>query len=91
MPLWSSEDKLMSQPLKTLDVLELFNPVDCRSLGIIRITLNDMNRGEVLEVIGNVFQQREIEPFMKKLGHPILQIEEQEGVVKIQIERQGRK
>jgi TusA-related sulfurtransferase len=81
----------MTQPIKTLDVRELFNPVDCRSLGVIRTTLNDMNRGEVLEVIGNVFQQREIEPLMKKLGHPILKAVEEEGLVKIQIERQGRK
>ncbi len=80
----------MSQPIKTLDVRDLFNPVDCRSLGIIRTTLRDMNRGEVLEVIGNVFQQREIEPFMKKLAHPILKIEEEGGLVKILIERQGK-
>ena len=80
----------MPEPVKTLDVRDLFNPVDCRSLGVIRTTLNDMKRGEVLEVVANVFQQREIEPLMKKLAHPILKIKEHEGLVKIRIERQGR-
>jgi TusA-related sulfurtransferase len=80
----------MPVPSKTLDVRDLFNPVDCRSLGVIRTTLSDMKRGEILEVVANVFQQREIEPLMKKLAHRVLKIEDQDGLVRIQIERYGR-
>ena len=47
-------------PSKKIDVLFLFNPVDCRSLGVVRMALEPMPKGEILEVTANHFQHREI-------------------------------
>jgi len=74
---------------QVLDVTSYFNPVDCRSLGIIRTHLAEMNRGEVLEVHGNRFQQREITAWTQKFKHPILKVEDEDGLVKIYIEKGG--
>ncbi len=76
---------------RVLDVTAYFNPIDCRSLGVIRTTLAQMQRGEVLEVHGNRFQQREIAAWTHKFKHPILKVEDDDGLVKIFIEKGGIK
>lgn len=75
---------------RVLNVTEYFNPIDCRSLGVIRTTLAEMKKGEVLQVLGNRFQQREIAAWTKKFAHTILRTEDEEGLVKIYIEKGGR-
>lgn len=74
---------------KVLNVTEYFNPIDCRSLGVIRTTLAPMEKGEILEVHGNRFQQREITAWTNKFKHPIVKIEDVDGLVKIFIEKGG--
>ena len=74
---------------RVLNVTDYFNPIDCRSLGVIRTTLAEMNRGEILQVLGNRFQQREIGAWTKKLSHRIVKTEDEEGLVKIFIEKGG--
>ena len=76
-------------PNKKIDVLFLFNPVDCRSLGVVRMALEPMARGEILEVTANGFQHREIEALMKKLKHRVVQVDEDDGQLKIYIEKHG--
>lgn len=74
---------------RILNVTEYFNPIDCRSLGVIRTTLAEMEKGEILEVHGNRFQNREITAWTRKFKHLILGVEDQEGLVKIYIEKGG--
>jgi TusA-related sulfurtransferase len=74
-----------------LNVTEYFNPIDCRSLGVIRTTLAGMEKGEILEVHGNRFQHREIAAWTNKFKHPIIKIEDVDGLVKIFIEKGGLK
>lgn len=76
---------------RLLNVTEYFNPIDCRSLGVIRATLAEMEKGKVLEVHGNRFQQREIAAWTKKFHHPIVGVEDIDGLVKIFIEKGGLK
>lgn len=72
---------------KTLNVLGLFNPVDCRSLGVIKEVIEPMAEGAVLEVQGNHFQQREIRAWAKKFAHAIIHEEDDEGLVKMFLKR----
>ncbi len=78
-------------PSKKIDVLFLFNPVDCRSLGVVRMALEPMAKGEILEVTANAFQHREIEALMKKLKHRVVEIVDEVGQLKIYIEKHGLK
>jgi len=80
---------LSDETIHVLDVTTYFNPIDCRSLGIIRTTLSELQRGEILEVLGNRFQQREIAAWTKKFRHPIVREEDIEGLVKIYIRKEG--
>jgi TusA-related sulfurtransferase len=75
---------------RVLNVTDYFNPIDCRSLGVIRTVLAEMERGEVLQVLGNRFQQREIAAWTKKFAHKIVKTEDDDGLVKIYIEKGGR-
>ncbi len=70
---------------KTLDVRGLFNPIDCRSLGVIKLALQDMRPGQVLEVLANRFQQREIQAWVKKFSHRLLHEVDEQGLVRIYI------
>ena len=72
---------------KTLNVLSLFNPVDCRSLGVIKEVIEPMAAGAVLEVQGNHFQRREIHAWAKKFGHAIIHEEDDGGLVKMFLKR----
>jgi len=74
---------------RVLNVTDYFNPIDCRSLGIIRTTLMEMRKGEILQVMGNRFQQREIAAWTRKFSHRIVKIEDDDGLVKIYIEKGG--
>ncbi len=82
---------MVGMAARTLNVTEYFNPIDCRSLGVIRTTLAEMEKGEVLEVHGNRFQYREITAWTHKFRHPILKMEDIDGLVKIYIEKGGLK
>lgn len=75
---------------RSIDVRDLFNPVDCRSLGVIRTELASMQRGEILEVKANRFQSREIEAWTRKFAHRIVRITDDAGLVKVYIEKGGR-
>lgn len=72
---------------RTLNVLDLFNPVDCRSLGVIKEIIEPMAPGSVLEVQGNRFQQREIHAWAKKFGHDVIHEEDDGGLVKMFLKR----
>ena len=72
---------------KTLNVLSLFNPIDCRSLGVIKEIIEPMAEDSVLEVQGNRFQQREIHAWAKKFGHAIVHEEDDQGLVKMYLKR----
>jgi TusA-related sulfurtransferase len=48
-----------------------------------------MEKGEVLEVHGNRFQHREITAWTNKFKHPIVKVEDIDGLVKIFIEKGG--
>lgn len=61
--------------LRTLDVRAEFNPIDCRSLGMIRQELREMPKGSVLLVLANGFQQREIQAWCGKVKQEIVSIE----------------
>lgn len=65
--------------------------MDCRSLGVIRTTLESMAKGEILEVTANGFQHREIEALMKKLKHRVIEIVDEVGQLRIYIEKHGLK
>lgn len=73
-----------------MDVLSLFNPVDCKSIGQIRLELAEIERGQILEVICNRFQHREIEAWTRKFGHQIMEIEDHDGRLSLYIEKGGR-
>jgi TusA-related sulfurtransferase len=70
---------------KTLDVIAFFNPVDCRSLGVIKDEMQDMAPGEVIEVTANRFQRREIHAWSKKFEHRIVEERDDQGCVRIWI------
>lgn len=72
---------------RLIEVTGLFNPVDCQSLGVIRTTLKTMEEGEVLTVICNRFQQREIASWAKKFRHHLLTVEDIEGQVTLKIRK----
>jgi TusA-related sulfurtransferase len=74
-----------------LNVTGYFNPVDCRSLGVIRTTLAPMDSGEILEVIANRFQSREIQSWTRKFRHEIVSVHDVEGQVTIMIKKDGLK
>lgn len=66
--------------LRTLDVRVEFNPIDCRSLGMIRQELKEMPKGSVLLVLTNGFQQREIQAWCGKVKQTIVSIESDDSV-----------
>ena len=72
---------------KTLDARAFFNPIDCRSLDVIREELKTMKEGEILEIYANLFQQREIEAWAKKFRHPILSATSHEGLVTLHLQK----
>lgn len=74
---------------RVLDVTAYFNPINCQSLGVIRATLAEMEKGKILEVHGNRFQHREITAWTKKFKHSIVGVEDIDGLVKIYIEKGG--
>lgn len=74
-----------------LNVTGYFNPVDCRSLGVVRTTLATMNSGEILEVVANRFQSREIQSWSKKFRHEIVSIDDLDGQVRLKIRKGGMK
>jgi TusA-related sulfurtransferase len=82
-----SSDVLRAE--KTLDVRGLFNPIDCRSLGVIKLALADLHPGQVLEVLANRFQQREIQAWVKKFSHRLLREVDEQGLVRLYIEKGG--
>ena len=77
----------MPTAIRTLDLRSLFNPVDCRSIGVIRDALGEIAPGAVLEVICNRFQEREIAAWCRKFSHPILERQDEEGRVRLWIQR----
>lgn len=72
---------------RTLDARAFFNPIDCRSLDVIREELKSMEAGQVLEIHANSFQKREIESWAKKFQHPILSVAENEGLVILHLQK----
>ncbi len=74
-----------------LNVTAYFNPVDCRSLGVIRTTLAPMESGELLEVVANRFQSREIHSWTRKFHHEIVSVRDVEGQVTLLIKKDGLK
>ena len=72
-----------------LDVTSYFNPVDCKSLGILRTTLSRMAPGECLGVVCNRFQYREISAWTKKFRHEILSAVDQDGRVVLCVKKGG--
>ena len=72
---------------RTLDARQFFNPIDCRSLDVIREELKTMAVGQVLEIFANLFQKREIESWAKKFQHPILSAEDNEGLVTLYLQK----
>ncbi len=72
---------------RVLDVTSYFNPIDCRSLGVIRVCLSEMQSGQVLEVHGNRFQQREIAAWTRKFKHAIVNTIDEAGLVRIFIQK----
>ncbi len=68
---------------KKLDVIAFFNPIDCRSLGVIKDEMKDMAVGEIIEITANRFQQREIHAWSKKFDHQILEEHDDQGRVHI--------
>ena len=77
----------MAKVDRTLDARAFFNPIDCRSLDVIREELKTMEEGQVLEIFANLFQKREIESWAKKFQHPILSINNNEGLVTIHLQK----
>lgn len=77
--------------LRTLDVRAEFNPIDCRSLGMIRQELKEMPKGSVLLVLANAFQQREIQAWCGKVKQQIVSIESDAGadLKRIYVENRG--
>jgi len=72
---------------RILDARAFFNPIDCRSLDVIREELKTMEVGQVLEILANLFQKREIESWAKKFQHPILSAEDNDGLVTIYLQK----
>ena len=72
---------------KTLDARTFFNPIDCRSLDVIREELKTMEEGQILEIYANAFQKREIEVWAKKFQHPILLATDKEGLVTMHLQK----
>ncbi len=77
----------VAKPDKTLDARAFFNPIDCRSLDVIREELKTMAVGNVLEIYANAFQKREIESWAKKFRHPILSVTDNEGLITIHLQK----
>ncbi len=76
---------------RSVDVRGLFNPVDCRSLGVIRTELASMRRGQILEVKANKFQLYEVQAWTRKFSHAIVNVIDEEGLVTIYIEKEGKR
>lgn len=72
---------------KTLDARAFFNPIDCRSLDVIREELKTMKGGQVLRILANLFQKREIDAWARKFQHPILSATNEEGLVTIYLQK----
>jgi len=72
---------------RTLDARAFFNPIDCRSLDVIREELKTMKEGQVLEIYANLFQKREIEVWAKKFQHPILSATNNDGLVTLHLQK----
>ena len=72
---------------RTLDARAFFNPIDCRSLDVIREELKTMKEGQVLRILANLFQKREIEAWAKKFQHPILSSHNDEGLVTLYLQK----
>ena len=72
---------------RTLDARAFFNPIDCRSLDVIREELKTMKEGQVLRILANLFQKREIEVWAKKFRHPILSTANDEGLVTLTLQK----
>lgn len=72
---------------RTLDARAFFNPIDCRSLDVIREELKTMKEGQVLRILANLFQKREIEAWAKKFRHPILSSHNDEGLVTLYLQK----
>lgn len=87
MPTWSGNESPSAD--KELDVRPLFNPIDCRSLGVIKEALKDLRPGDILAVSANRFQQREIQAWVKKFDHRIVKEQDDQGLVTIHIEKRG--
>ncbi|MBI3951417.1 MAG: sulfurtransferase TusA family protein [Acidobacteria bacterium] len=85
MPTWSGSERPRTE--KELDVRPLFNPIDCRSLGIIKEALKEMRPGAILAVSANRFQQREIQAWVRKFDHRIISEHDDQGLVTIFIEK----
>ncbi|MBI4319485.1 MAG: sulfurtransferase TusA family protein [Chloroflexi bacterium] len=71
----------------TLDIRPLFNPIDCTSLGVVRLHLKKLDPGDVLEVLANRFQQQEVRAWARKFGHPIVGELDESGLVTIYLKR----
>lgn len=76
-------------PVRSINVLPVFDPVNCRSLRLIKQELSQMGAGEVLEVVGNEFQEREIRAWVKHFGHEIAGEESGKGQVRLLIRKHG--
>ncbi len=72
---------------ETLDIRPLFNPIDCTSLGVIKVHLRRLQVGQVLEILANRFQQKEVQAWAKKFGHRIVGEYDESGLVAIYLER----
>lgn len=77
----------MAKVDRTLDARAFFNPIDCRSLDVIREELKTMQEGQILEIYANAFQKREIESWAKKFQHPILSVTNVEGLVTMHLQK----
>jgi len=59
-------------PDRAMDIIALFDPVDCRGLREIKRELADMEPSQLLEVVSNPFQEREIRAWVKRFPHEIV-------------------
>lgn len=83
----SSSGDFPGRPL--LDVTALYNPIDCQSLGVLRTTLSSLAPGDLLTVVANRFQSREIAAWANKFRHEITSSREQDGRVILTLKKAG--
>ena len=72
---------------RILDARTFFNPIDCRSLDVIREELKTMQEGQVMRIFANLLQKREIESWAKKFQHPILSATNDDGLVTLYLQK----